>query len=464
MKVTQEKLPASQIGLEIEIPPDACQKAYEQVIQKLTRSANIPGFRKGKVPRRVLLQRVGTAPIKAEALEGLINDSIQKAIEQESIEAIGNYQLISKFEDLVSQYNPDASLTFSASVDVSPEVKLEKYQDLSVKAEEIEYNPQQVDKYLENIQEDRATLIPVEDRPTQMGDVTVVDYRGVRQEGDTEEEIDGASATDAQMELKEGLFVEDLIQGIVGMNIGETKEIPVKFPDDYGKEDLAGVQATFTVTLKEIKEKELPELDDDFAEDVSEFETMAELRESIESQFKERVENQTKQNVEKALVDALVEVTAVDLPATMVEKEVESILTQQLIELENYGMDVRKILNAEIVQNMRDKTRPDAVLNLTQSLCLLEVGKLESIEPSGEEITAKIEEFSKQLEGKQFDPERLKQVVTEDLTKEKVLAWLREKNNVELVPEGSLKPQEEEETVEETESSESEIESPEPEA
>ena len=456
MKVTQEKLPASQIGLEIEIPPDACQKAYEQVIQKLTRSANIPGFRKGKVPRRVLLQRVGTAPIKAEALEGLINDSIQKAIEQESIEAIGNYQLISEFEDLVSQYDPDASLTFSASVDVSPEVKLETYQDLSVKAEEIEYDPQQVDKYLENIQEDRATLIPVEDRSAQMGDVTVVDYRGVRQEGDTEEEIDGATATDAQMELKEGLFVEDLIQGIVGMNIGETKEIPVKFPDDYGKEDLAGVQANFTVTLKEIKEKELPELDDDFAEDVSDFETMAELRESIESQFKERVENQTKQNVEKALVDALVEVTAVDLPATMVEKEVESILTQQLIELENYGMDVRKILNAEIVQNMRDKTRPDAVLNLTQSLCLLEVGKLESIEPSEEEITAKIEEFSKQLEGKQFDPERLQQVVKEDLTKEKVLVWLREKNNVELVPEGSLKPQEEEETAEETESPESE--------
>lgn len=455
MKVTQEQLPDSQIGLEIEIPASSCKQAYDQVLQRLARSTTIPGFRKGKVSKKVILQRIGQAPIKAEALEKLVQDSFKQAIEQESIEAIGNYQLRSDFEELLNQYNPEESLHFSASVDVPPQVNLGDYQHLSVKAEETKYDPTQVEEHLEEQRSQQATLVPVEDRPANHGDVTVVDYQGKRvgNEGEPGEEIPGATATDAEVELKEGLFIEDLIAGIAGMTIGETKDIPVQFPENYPKEDLASAHAVFTVTLKEIKEKELPELDDDFAQDVSEFETLTELRESLESQFRTKADSYTQASVEQALVEALEKVVNIELPETMIEQEIEAILTQRAIQLESYGMDVKSLFTREMIPQMKENARPDAIRNLTQSMSLLEIAKVEAIEPSPEEQEAKIQELTEQLSGRKFDPERLKEVVKEDLTKEKVLTWLQEHSTVELVPQGSLEQQEEE-----TSASESQIE------
>ena len=456
MKVTQEKLPDSQIKLDIEIPASTCKQVYEQVLQKMARSLNIPGFRKlskGKVSKKLLQQRekallrnFGQKPIKAEALEKLVQDGLKQAIEQESIEAIGNYQLISEFEELLNQYNPEESLHFFASVDVPPQINLGDYQNLSVKAEETKYEPTQVEKYLEEQRSQQATLVPVEDRPANNGDVTVVDYQGklAGNDGEPGAEIPGATATDAEVELKEGLFIEDLIAGIVGMTIGETKDIPVQFPEDYPKDDLASAQAVFTVTLKEIKEKELPELDDDFAQDVSEFETLTELQESLESRFRTNADNSTKASVEQALVEALEKVVNVELPETMIEQEIEAILTQRAIQLESYGMDVKSLFTREMIPQMKKNTRPDAIRNITQSLSLLEIAKVQGIEPSPEEQEAKIAEVTEQLSGRNFDADRLKEAVKEDLTKEKVLAWLQERSTVELVPQGSLEPKEEE--------------------
>lgn len=178
MKVTQEKLPKSQIGLEIEVPAETTQKVYEKVVQNLARSVNIPGFRRGKVPRQILLQRLGTQRIKEAALEDLVQDGLKQAIEQEAVEALGNYKLISTFDELIGQFQPGQPLTFSASVDVPPEVSLGEYGGLSIKAEETQPDPDSVDKFLEQRRAEQATLIPVESRPAQMGDVAVVDYTG----------------------------------------------------------------------------------------------------------------------------------------------------------------------------------------------------------------------------------------------------------------------------------------------
>jgi trigger factor len=276
MKVTQEKLPASQIGLEIEITPEMSQKAYEQVIQKFTRTANIPGFRKGKVPRQVLVQRFGSMQLKATALEELIDETLKQAIEQEKIDALGNFQLRSSFEELVSQFAPGSALTFSASVDVQPEVTLQHYTDFQLRQKKLSPMPERVEKVLQQYQEQTATLIPVEGRAAQLGDTTVVDYKGVLVSDDPEAEPEpfpGGEAEDFQVELAEGKFIEGFIDGIVGMNPGETKDLSIPFPGDYTQETLAGRDAIFTITLKEIKEKELPPLDDDFAQEVSEFET-----------------------------------------------------------------------------------------------------------------------------------------------------------------------------------------------
>ncbi|MDX2217219.1 MAG: trigger factor, partial [Oculatellaceae cyanobacterium bins.114] len=288
MKVTQEKLPASQIGLEIEITPEASKQAYEKTLQDFMRSMNIPGFRKGKVPRQVLIQRLGLTRIKATVIEELIDSSLKKAIEQEKIEAIGNFELRSPFEDLISQYDPGSAFTFSAAVDVSPTATLDQYQGFQLQAEEVAYDPQKVDEVLESYRNRMATLVPVENRVAQRGDVAVVDFTG-RLSQPTEEgsdEIQGGSATDFEIELVEGKFIEGFIDGIIGMTSGETKEVSVNFPEGYPQADLAGKPAVFSITLKDLKEKELPELDDDFAQEISEFETLQELRDSLESRFK----------------------------------------------------------------------------------------------------------------------------------------------------------------------------------
>jgi len=436
MKVTQEKLPASQIGLEIEIPAETSKQAYETIVQKLARSVRLPGFRKGKIPRHILLQRLGPKRVKAEALEKLIQDSLEQAIKESSIEALGNYQLISSIDDLLEQYQPGEPLVFSASVDVPPEVTLGEYKGLSVQAHKTEYDPSEVDELLRRQQEAQATLVPVEDRPVQMGDVAVVDYAGrfaKDAESEAAEIIEGTEATDFQMEMAEGKFVEGLVEGIVGLNPGDAKEITVTFPDEYPREDLAGEEVVFSVTLKEIKEKELPELDDDFAEEVSEFETMAELRESLESQFQEKAERETQNSVEEALVEELLKTAQIEPPETLVEKELETLLTQTAMQMQQYGVDIKALFSKENLPEMRERSRPEAIKNIQRSLALLEVAKSESLEPGEEAIEARVKELTEELSDRSFDPKRLREYVTEDLSQENALDWLREKASVEFV-------------------------------
>lgn len=440
MKVTQEKLPDSQVGLEIEIPPEMSQKTYDQVLRKLMKTVNIPGFRKGKVPRQVFLQRVGVTQFKAAVLEELLQDAIDRAIEQEAIEAIGNYQLKSSIDDLISQYEPGKSLTVSATVDVPPRVELEDYKGLSVQAEEVAYDPERVNQTLEQYREKLATLVPVEDRQAELGDVAVVDFIGkVKKEGGELEEFAGGSAEDFQVELEEGRFIKGFIQGIVGMDMEETKEVEVTFPEDYAQADLAGKPAVFTITLKEIKEKELPDLDDDFAQEISEFETLEEFTNSLKERFQTEAEEQTKRNKHEALLEALVQNLKAEIPNTLVQQEVDFMIRQSLMQLSNQGLDINKLITKEMIAGMRDRTRPEAIERLERTLALGEVAKQENIEVEEDELKTKMEETLTQIgDPDKIDKDRLRQVIQEDLLQEKILTWLEENGTVELVPEGTL--------------------------
>ena len=455
MKVTQEKLPASQIGLEIEVPPEKSKQAYEQIIQQFTRSANFPGFRKGKVPRQVVLQRMGQTRLKAAALEDLINDSLQKALEQEKIPAIGSFELRTEFDELLAKFDPGQPLTFSAKVDVEPEAKISQYSGLQVKAEEAKYDENQVEEVLAKYRSDKATLIPVEGRPAQLGDVALVDFAGrfaEAPEGETPAEIPGGQAEDFQVEMAENQFVPGFVQGMVGMNPGETKEVTAQFPEEYSNEELAGKAAVFTITLKELKEKELPELDDDFAGEVSEFETLAELRESLENRFKAEQERKLASNKERAILDALVQLIEVEIPETMLKREVDFLLNQQAMQLKNYGIDVNQLFNEETMGAMRERTRPEAIQRIKESLALAKIAEQESLSVEQAEIAAEVAKIRKEFPKGNFDPERLQEFVKEDLLKQKTLKWLEENGSIELVPEGSLAPADEE--VEDEESSE----------
>ncbi len=449
MKVTQEKLPASQIGLEIEIPAETSQKAYEQTVQKFMRQANIPGFRKGKVPRQVILQQFGVAGLKAATLEDLIDDSLQAALKQEGIKAIGNLQLVSSFEELIQKFEPGSPLTFSAAVDVHPEVSLKQYKGLAVKAEEVLYDPSRVDQVLETYREQVATLVPVENRPAQAKDTVVVDFKGVlspTEAGQEPEEFAGNEAQDFQLVLQEGQFVEGFVSGIIGMTPGETKDVEAKFPESYPVANLAGRTAVFTVTLKELKEKELPELDDDFAQDVSDYETLAELRESLEKRFEEEAQQKTKANKERAILDELLNQVEVDLPETLIEQESNYMLNQTAVELQNRGMDIRQIFNQETIPKLRQEIRPEAIARIKRTLALGEIAKLEAIEVTEAETTERMNEILEDLQDtSEIDQDRLKEVVTEELLKQKIVDWLIENTTIELVPEGTLTPTETEE-------------------
>lgn len=445
MKVTQEKLPASQVGLEIEIPAETSQKAYEQTVQKFMRQATIPGFRKGKVPRQVILQRFGVTSLKAATLEDLIDDTVQAAIKQAEIKAIGNFQLKIGFEELVQRYEPGTPLVFSASVDVQPEVNLQQYKGLSIKAEEVKFKPERVDEVLEGYREQVATLIPVESRSAQRKDIAVVDFKGMlaSQEPDqAPEEFDGNEAQDFQLELEDGKFVEGFVDGMIGMLPGETKDVTAQFPESYSMPNLAGRTAIFTVTLKELKEKELPELDDDFAQEVSDFETLAELRESLEKRFAEEAEQRTKSNQEEALLDELLNYIEVDLPETLIEKEANYMLNQTAMELQNRGMDIRQLFSQETIPKLREEMRPEAIARIKRTLALGEVAKQESLDVSAAEISAKAESILEGMRDTQnIDRDRLNEVVAEDLLKGKIVDWLIENSTIELVPEGTLTPE-----------------------
>jgi trigger factor len=447
MKVTREKLPASQIGLEIEIPAEASKSTYDKVVGNLARTANIPGFRKGKVPRPILLQRLGTKAVKAAVLEELIQKGVESALEQEKIAAIGTPKLLSQFDDLIEAYQPGQAITISASVEVAPTVTLGEYQGLTITAEETVYDPEAVEKWLSEKQQQVATLVPVEDRGAMMGDVATVDYAG--KDAETGEDLEDIRGEDLRVDLEEGRFIEGMVEGIIGMKPEEVKELSLQFPEDYPKEEIAGKPVIFTITMKELKAKELPELDDDFAQEASDYETIAELRETLEKRYQDQAEKETKDSIQEALANELVKNVQLELPETMIDQEVSQLLSQTYMQMQQMGIDVRQLFNQEMLPKMRENARPDAIANLTRTLAIQEVAKAEGIEADEASIQEKMETIREQLSDREIDFERLRQLVTEEVLTERTLAWLQEKATITLVPKGTLEDEAEEEDTDE---------------
>jgi trigger factor len=440
MKVTQEKLPDSQISLQIEIPADISRNTYEKILNNLARSANIPGFRRGKVPRSILLQRFDKEQLKAAAVEEIIQTGIKDAIAQESIKMLGNPRLDSKFEELVEQFSPGEVITFAATIEVLPTVELGDYKSLSIKAEEVPDNPQKIEDWLQQQRERQATLVPVEDRPAALGDVAIADYQGyyLDEAGGVGEPIPDVAGTNLQVELEAGRFIEGMLEGIVGMSLEETKEIPLTFPDDYPLEAIAGKSVIFSVTLKELKAKELPELDDEFAEEVSEFETLAELRESLAKRFQEEAARETKANIQAAIAENLLEIAKVDLPEILIAEEIKHLLNQTLGQMQQMGIDVQDGLTEDYLAAMQNSVRPEAIKNLQRDMILQEIATAEAFTVAEEEVETRLQEILQQISEKNIDREKLQGMIENQLLQQKTYDWLQEQVTVELVPQGTL--------------------------
>jgi trigger factor len=274
--------------------------------------------------------------------------------------------------------------------------------------------------------------------------MAVIDFKGViaKAEGDDPDSepkpIPGGEGTDFQVELQEDKFIPGFVLGIVGMNPGETKEVAAQFPEPYGNEELSGKAALFTITLKEIKTKELPELDDDFAQEVSEFETLEELRASLTQRYQKEAADKTKENQQEALLTELLNHVEIDLPTTFIDQEVDAMLTQTAMKLSEQGIDVKKLFTQEIIPQLRERSKPEAVERIKRSLSLQEIGKRESIEVTNEEVEARVTELIAEYPNEDLDKNRLGGVVKEELLTKKIVDWLLERSSVELVPEGSL--------------------------
>ena len=435
LKVTTNALPSSRIAVEIEIPADRCKTSYEDALSRLSRTVNLPGFRKGKVPKVVILQQLGTARIQASALEKLLQKSWEEALDQESIDPLCEPELKDGFENLLENFHPEKSLKIILETDIAPTPILKNSSGLKAEAEKVEYDPQRVNELIEQSRKQMATVVPVQERPAEIGDIAVLDFKGNYE--DDGSDIEGGSGDSMDIELENGKMIPGFIEGIIGMSIDEKKSLKCEFPHDYQQESSRGRKAIFNVVLKDLKTRELPELDDSFAQQTSDKKNMVELKKDLEKKLKDEAERNQIKKRQESLVNALVKELEVELPKTLIELEVRNIIEQTARNFAQQGIDVKSIFTPDLVKSLMESSRAEAEDNLRRKMALSALSEKENIEVPEIEIKQKLKEVTAELsKEKNIDPEKLKQAVADDLLQEKLLKWLEENNTViETTPE-----------------------------
>jgi trigger factor len=429
LKVTTESKPGSRLSVKVTVPGTRSQASYEEAINNLSRSINLPGFRKGKVPRTVLVQQLGGVRIKATALEQLIDNAWRDAIKQESLEPISQPDLSSGFDGLLESFEPGKELTFTLEADVAPTPKLKSTKGLKAEFETVAYDASRVDAMLEDSRKQLATVVPVEGRAAEKGDIAVLGFKGTY--SDDGSEIEGGSADSMDVDLENGRMIPGFIEGVIGMKIGETKTVDCQFPDDYPKEDARARKAAFEIELKDLKTRELPELDDAFAKQASEQETLADLRKDLEQRLKDDAERRQTSNRRDALVAALVEQLEVELPEALIQQESRNLLEQTAAQFAQQGMDVKSLFTPELVRNLMQNSRPEAEERLRRSFALTALAEAEGIKVDEPAVEAKLEEVKKELSADaKIDPGRLRQAVMDDLIQEQLMSWLEQNSTL----------------------------------
>ncbi|MBM5789287.1 MAG: trigger factor, partial [Cyanobacteria bacterium M_DeepCast_200m_mx_001] len=414
LKVSTSPRPGSRLAVEIAVPAGRTQTSHDKALETLSRSIKLPGFRKGKVPRAVLVQQLGPLRIRATALEDLVDSVFRDALQQADIAAIGQPSVEGGFEALLERFEPGKDLSLTLELDVQPTPSLKTTKGLKAEAETVAFDAGRVDELIEQSRRQLATLVPVEQRAAASGDVAVINFQGTY--ADNGEAISGGSADAMEVELEDGRMIPGFVEGIIGMKPGDTKTVACQFPEEYPQEDAAGRKASFEISLTELKARELPALDDAFAQQASDQQTLAELRADLETRLKEDAERRNRSNRHDALLAALVEQLEVELPETLVQQEIVSLLEQTAGQLAQQGMDVKKLFTPQLIQSLRDTSRPEAEERLKRSLALQALAKAEQIELEAGEIEAKVKELSRGFsDSSRIDPARLRQAVQEDL-------------------------------------------------
>ncbi len=390
---------ANEVKLEITVEAEKFDEAIKKVYFKSAKYFNIPGFRKGKAPMQIVEKYYGKEIFYEDAFNEIVQDALEEAVEENKLE------IVSRPDIEVTQIEKGKDLIFEAIMQTKPEIKLGKYKGIEIKKVEYNVTDEDIEHELGHMQEHNSRLISIEDRPVESGDIATIDFEGFA-DGKA---FEGGKAEGHELEIGSNSFIPGFEDQVIGMKIEEEKDIQVKFPEEYFSKDLAGKDAIFKVKVHEIKKKELPELDDEFAKDVSEFDTLKELKESIKEKQQKQNDEKAKYETQEAIIKAVCEDIQVEIPSGMVESEIDNMLKDIEQRLFYQGLKLEQYLQmmGKTEEEMKKEYEPQAIEGIKSRLALEAVIKAEKIEATDEEIDEKLKEMAKNY-GKENDEEFLK--------------------------------------------------------
>lgn len=421
MSLQVEKLEHNMAKLTIEVPAEKLEKALETAYQKNKNKISVPGFRKGKVPRNMIEKMYGPAIFYEDAANELIPDAYEKALDE------CEEEIVSAPKIDVTQIEKGKDFIFTAEVAVKPEVTLGKYKGIKVDEADLAVTEEEINAQIEKERENSARTISVEDRPVKDGDITTLDFEGFV-DGVA---FEGGKGTDYPLTIGSGSFIPGFEEQLIGAELNKEVEVNVTFPEDYHAKDLAGKPATFKCKIKDIKEKELPELDDEFASEVSAFDTMAEYKEDVKKSLEMKKADAAKIAKEEAVIDAVIEDAKMDIPDAMVETEQRQIIEEfsQRMRMQGLTMEQYMQFTGMTPQALMEQTKPQALKRIQSRLVLEAVAKAEDLKASEEDYAAEIKDMSEkyQMEEdkiKEMLGEKGKKQVEEDLAIRKAVDFL----------------------------------------
>ena len=402
MSLQVEKLEKNMAKLTIEVSAEDLDKAMEKAYQKQKSRISLPGFRKGKAPRKMIESMYGKGVFMEDAVNSLVPQEYTKALGECDLE------IVSQPEINVTQMEPGKALIFTADVAVKTEVTLGDYKGVEVPKSEIAVTDEEVDAEVKKEQDKNARTVAVEDRAAANGDITTIDFEGFV-DGVA---FEGGKGTDYALTLGSGTFIPGFEDQLVGANTGDHVEVKVTFPEEYQAKELAGKEAVFQCDVKKIETKEVPELDDEFAKDVSEFDTLAEYKEDVKKKLTEKKEKEARTAKENAAVDKAIENAQMDIPELMTKTECRQMMDDFSRRMQQQGLSMEQYFQftGQSMDKMMEDMKPQALKRIQTRLVLEKVAEAENIQPSEEEIT---EEIQKMADAYKMEADKIREAIGE---------------------------------------------------
>lgn len=404
MSLQVEKLEKNMAKLTIEVSAEEFDAAIEKAYQKNKGKINIQGFRKGKAPRQMIEKMYGVGVFYEDAANIIIPDAYSKEVSE-----CKEVEVVSQPEIDVVQIEKGKPFIFTAVVATKPEVELGEYKGIKVEVAVPEIKDEDVEAELKKAQEEQARTVPVEDRPVADGDITTIDFEGFV-DGVA---FEGGKGTDYALTIGSHSFIDTFEEQLIGKNIGEEVEVNVTFPEEYHAEELKGKPALFKVVVKEIKTKELPELDDDFAQDVSDFDTLAEYKADIKAKLVEKAEKVAKNEKEEKLIDAIIADSKMDIPEAMIETQQDQMIREFANRIASQGLSFEQYMQftGMTMDTMKEQMKPQALKRIQVRLVLEAIAAKEAFEITEEDIEKELETMASMY---QMDIAKLKEIVSDN--------------------------------------------------